>query len=350
MVVSGISLAGKGSTAPAAQAMGEGEEDRPGVGVVELPPAVSKSTPDVSEKTRSERSDPSRKQPGLVGKLAIPAIALITLIQIIGFSYYRLSPADRLDHALDSFLKPGGIIGQPAGILAFTLFLFLWFYPIRKRFRFLSFTGPVSIWLELHIVAGLLIPFLGATHAAWRFNGLVGLGFGAMFLVCCSGVGGRFLYSRIPRTREGVELTIDQINRRRVDLLAELVAATGLEIADLERRLAIDQTDQGKLGIVGTFRKLIRDDRARKRAIRTFGKEWGAKHRDQGVEANVTARRVLNLARRQMALSQRVRILDSTHKIFGYWHAAHKPVAITAFAAIILHVTVVTLMGATWFW
>jgi len=50
-----------------------------------------------------------------------------------------------------------------------------------------------------------------------------------------------------------------------------------------------------------------------------------------------------------MAIDQQIRVLESTHRVFGYWHAAHRPVAITAFLAVGIHVTVAIVMGATWF-
>jgi hypothetical protein len=50
-----------------------------------------------------------------------------------------------------------------------------------------------------------------------------------------------------------------------------------------------------------------------------------------------------------MALSQQARLLTATHAIFRHWHAAHRPVAITAFIAVTIHVVVVVAVGATWF-
>ena len=47
------------------------------------------------------------------------------------------------------------------------------------------------------------------------------------------------------------------------------------------------------------------------------------------------------IARRQMALSQQARLLNATQAIFRHWHAAHRPVAITAFIAVTIHVVVV---------
>ena len=55
-------------------------------------------------------------------------------------------------------------------------------------------------------------------------------------------------------------------------------------------------------------------------------------------------------AAREMALAQQVALLHATHRIFRWWHVAHRPIAITALLAVLIHVGVVALVGATWFW
>jgi len=61
-------------------------------------------------------------------------------------------------------------------------------------------------------------------------------------------------------------------------------------------------------------------------------------------------RSVLRLARQEVKLAQQVRMLDATHAVFRYWHVLHRPVAIAALVAVLVHVTVVVALGATWFW
>jgi hypothetical protein len=51
-----------------------------------------------------------------------------------------------------------------------------------------------------------------------------------------------------------------------------------------------------------------------------------------------------------MALTQQARILESTRRVFRFWHVAHRPFALVALLAVLVHVGVVVAMGATWFW
>ena len=60
--------------------------------------------------------------------------------------------------------------------------------------------------------------------------------------------------------------------------------------------------------------------------------------------------RGLKLARREMALTQQARMLDATHAVLRYWHVAHRPVAVAALVAVLVHVGVVVAVGATWLW
>ena len=67
------------------------------------------------------------------------------------------------------------------------------------------------------------MPLLLAIHATWRADGVIGLGLLSMMVVIASGVIGRYLYVRIPRARNGVELTREEVARRRLEIAVEVV-------------------------------------------------------------------------------------------------------------------------------
>src|SRR6266508_2577891 len=157
---------------------------------------------------------PARSPRGGRILLVLLLIALAGIC-VVGLPYYLRPMAGRVRSPLHVWLKSSGYIGQTAGVLALLLFLFLWLYPLRKKLRWLSFTGALARWLNAHVFAALGLPLLVAVHAAWRFGGVIGLGFWSMMLVWLSGIVGRYLYARIPRSRAGVELTIDEIGTRR---------------------------------------------------------------------------------------------------------------------------------------
>jgi hypothetical protein len=277
-------------------------------------------------------------------------LVMLGAICLGGWPYYALPIAERVRSPLHAWLKPSGYIGQSAGLLALTIFIFLWLYPVRKKFRWLAFTGAIARWLDVHVLAALGLPLLVAIHAAWRFTGLIGLGFWSMMVVWVSGLAGRYIYARIPRSKLGVELTIEEIVARRQDLLAEIARASGLEPALVETTLAAGQAPVAHRGLWGTLWRMVADDLARRRAARTLRRLWETRGLHRRKNDRQMLKAMLRLARREMALAQQARMLDATQDVFRYWHVLHRPVAIAALIAVLIHVAVVVALGATWLW
>lgn len=283
-------------------------------------------------------------------KRRMPVLILLGVLIVInlgGLPYYLLSQAQRVRSPLHPWLKPTGYIGQSAGLTALALFLFMWLYPLRKKFRWLEFTGSIAKWLDVHIAAGLCIPLLASVHAAWRFTGLIGLGYASMMIVVLSGVIGKYLYARIPHSRSGLEMTLEEINAERRVLLKYMANTTGMPLEEIERILSPQPVGAGDSGVVGALVNFVRDDFDRWRAERRLSRGWQTARGTSRVDRKVV-KLVHRMARREMSLSQQVRLLDATHQVFRYWHVAHRPVAISAFLAIVIHVAVAVAMRVTW--
>ncbi len=283
-----------------------------------------------------------------VPRTVIFGLVPVSLVGIAGLPYYVLPLSERLRHPLHDWLKPSGHIGQGAGFLAFGLFLFLWLYPIRKRFRRLSFTGPIGHWLEVHIAAGILVPLVGAVHAAGKFHGLIGMGYAAMFIVSLSGFVGRYLYVHIPRSRDGLELSRAATADERRALIGGLVEKTGIRAPRIEELLQPVPAPEAGQSTFAIFRRMVEDDFQRRRAIRRLVAEWKRERGGGAIPGRKELRETTRLARREMALSQQIRLLEGTNRVFRYWHVAHQPFAVTAFIAVLIHVVVVIALGATW--
>jgi len=273
----------------------------------------------------------------------------LVVVNILGAAYYASSPADRVRHPWHALLRPSGAVGQSAGIVAFVIFIFLWLYPLRKKWKRLAFTGSVGRWLDVHVASALLLPLLLATHAAWRSDGVIGLGLVAMLVVIASGVVGRYLYTRIPRARSGVELTREDVAATRRDLMERLAESTGLAPDALEALLATD-TDAESRGLMAAFRRMIVNDFTRRRRRRELRRRWAALQGTRKTLAGRALDEAVALADREMALAQQARMLDATHRVFRFWHVAHRPFAVTALVAVTIHIIVVVSLGATWFW
>jgi hypothetical protein len=256
-----------------------------------------------------------------------------------------LGVSGRARHALNPLLRPSGSLGIAFGIAGAALFLFMWLYPLRKRLPALRRLGNLGTWLEVHILAGLVLPVVVAVHAGWRFAGLIGLGYAAMLLVVLSGVVGRYLYSHIPRHQDGLELSRDEVASERRALLTRIAAATGLDPAEVERTLDPGPEPGAGRGLAGTLARLVAGDLRRRSAMRDLAHRWSQPRPGLPAPDPRALAEAVRLARREVALGQQVRMLEATHRVFAWWHVAHLPVAITAFLAILVHVGVAVLIG-----
>jgi len=278
----------------------------------------------------------------------IVSLLIPLAVSVWGIAYYSASTAERVRAPLHALLKPSGPVGQSFGVVGLALFLFMWLYPLRRGIRWLAWTGPLGAWMRVHALVGLALPVLVAVHAGWRFDGLIGLGYASMVLVSLSGLVGRYLYVRIPRSRTGLELSREEsVNQRRA-LVTEIAATLGRDPTMVSRMLDAILEPVPARGIAGLLRRLLVDDFQRWLAVRQLRRLWSAPGRSGARVDAATIARALSLARREIALGQQLRMLEGTQRLFRYWHVAHRPVAITALLAVLIHVAVAVAMGQTW--
>jgi len=100
----------------------------------------------------------------------------------------------------------GELFGHALGIFGFILMLMTEvLYSLRKRSRSARW-GRMSSWLQFHIYTGLVGPFMVLLHTSWKFNGLAGATTLLTVIIVVSGFIGRYIYTRIPRTLDGLEI------------------------------------------------------------------------------------------------------------------------------------------------
>ena len=126
--------------------------------------------------------------------LALLAGILITTFYLLVMSATReVPPASEL-------------FGHSIGILGFILMLMTeTLYSLRKRSRSVRW-GRMSTWLQFHIFTGLVGPYMVLLHTSWKFNGLAGVTTLFTVVIVISGFVGRYIFTRIPRTMDGLEI------------------------------------------------------------------------------------------------------------------------------------------------
>ena len=119
---------------------------------------------------------------------------LITALYLLVVYYSReIPPASEL-------------FGHGMGIIGFILMLMTeTLYSLRKRSRSVRW-GRMSNWLQFHIFTGLVGPYMVLLHTSWKFNGLAGVTTLFTIVIVISGFIGRYIYTRIPRSMDGLEI------------------------------------------------------------------------------------------------------------------------------------------------
>ena len=134
--------------------------------------------------------------------LAFIAILLISLIY-----FFVIIMLQGIPGASDFFGHSLGIFGFILMLMTETL------YTWRKRSRSARW-GRMSEWLQFHIFTGLVGPFMVLLHTSWKFNGLAGIVTLLTVIIVASGFLGRYIYTAVPRTADGIEIETGELSRQ----------------------------------------------------------------------------------------------------------------------------------------
>jgi len=242
-------------------------------------------------------------------------LAVSVVLTYIGHTFYGLPLEDRYYHPYYELLKPSGIIGHGIGIAGSLLIVIgIFGYMARKRMKIFSEIGVLKYWLEFHIFLCTLGSVLVLFHTSFKFGGIVSVGFWSMVIVWSSGIIGRYIYLQIPRSIEGRELSLKELNDLKDELDIELSNKYGINFLEL---------------------KNIRSSSIKKQLI------------SKNI-SKTDISKVENLIHKQQTLSARISRLDRMKKLFNYWHVAHLPFALIMLIIMIVHIAVAAYFGYVW--
>jgi hypothetical protein len=129
----------------------------------------------------------------------------------MGWNYYPLSRAQRLQSPLHEYLRSAGSWGHGIGIAATAVLMSNFLYPLRKRWPRLKRLGEIGRWLTVHMFVGLMAPVVIAFHAAFQSRNLLATATSASLVVMVlTGLLGRFLF-RLATAAEGQLSTLDSL-------------------------------------------------------------------------------------------------------------------------------------------
>ena len=258
-----------------------------------------------------------------------------------GAHYYALPFSERAFSPEHRLFAPTGIVGHSYGIVGAAIILAgVSTYSLRKRSRLLSRVGNLKTWLQFHIFCCTFGPFLVLLHTSFKFGGIVSISFFSMVLVVASGVFGRYVYVRIPKTVNGRFQTLEEMRGERERLLETIRAQANRSNVPLPA-VAMMSPHNGSL--------------ARAMAA-NLGQELANRRQTKRLRRHLTSlgvpqRSVASLVdsmRRQSQLERQIVFLQPFQQLFRYWHVFHLPFAIIMFVVLALHIGVAIAFGYGW--
>ena len=257
-----------------------------------------------------------------------------------GWEYYVMPLQERAFAPQHDVLKPAGSLGHALGMVGAAMILIgVLTYTLRKRSMFLARVGKLKYWLELHIFLCTLGPFLVLLHTSFRFGGIVSIAFWSMVVVVVSGVFGRYVYARIPKTINGRFLSMQAIEEERDRLWNRLAVMLDLAPGDANDFLGAAPLPRPR-GFFHAIGLATRADAVKRRHVT---------HVRRLLRERRVPRRTLNvlvdLVRTRFQLEQQAVLLTPFQRLFRYWHILHLPLAILMLLIVIAHVTVAVLFG-----
>jgi hypothetical protein len=250
--------------------------------------------------------------------LSFIAIVVITL----GYLFVVIT-FDAIPAASDLFGHAIGILGFMLMLMAETL------YSLRKRSKSARW-GRMSTWLQFHIFTGLVGPYMVLLHSSWKFHGIAGMVMLLTIIIVASGFVGRYIYTSVPRTADGIELEAFQLEQRIQSVDGELqkwMSAQPELYRNLSKRLTPASISQGNRLVFG--RAFIEWD-ARLR--------WWRESSRMDKKARAQAKQLNNLLKQERVLRRELNSIAVTRSLLGLWHAIHIPVGMVLFTAAFIHI------------
>lgn len=224
------------------------------------------------------------------------------------------------------------LIGHTIGILGFILMLMTeTLYSWRKRSRQARW-GRMAQWLNFHIFTGIVGPYMVLFHSAWDFKGLAGLTMLLTVLIVLSGFIGRYIYTAVPRSADGVELEAGQLEAQIGATQADLESwmAQEPQAAQALQPFLSGESNAAGAGTALVLERSWSDWRERRR--------WRQARRAMSPEIRQQADRLHLLARRQQVLRRQMASLGMARRMLALWHTVHIPIGMVLFVAAGIHI------------
>lgn len=249
--------------------------------------------------------------------IAFIAIIIISILYILVVIFLGGIPA-----ASDFFGHSLGIIGFLLMLMTETL------YTLRKRSHSARW-GKISNWLQFHIVTGLIGPYMVLLHTSWKFNGLAGIVMLMTGVVVISGFIGRYIYTAIPRSADGLEIEAGELQRQIERIEVEINSWLVKQPTSLQgwsnRMLSFSvQTATGAItDPIGNL---------------SYRLNMWTVRRKMDAETRARVDYLSDLLKRRRSLGRQRASLAQARRLMALWHTLHVPIGLALFTAAFIHI------------
>jgi len=253
---------------------------------------------------------------------------------------------------LERYITPQRGLGYWLGITGGSMMLLLLLYSARKRVRWLAWMGSIPVWFEIHMTLGVVGPVLVLFHSNFRLgaaNSNVALV--CMIVVACSGVVGRYIYTRLHAHLEDHEDTLEQLKAAGTRMTQQSTSVAFLpgllqSIENIEKRwIEAPKNPAWRVPhlLTGGLRTAIARRRVRVEIRRAI-------ERARRIESSLISAHAGRLAQvanayacRRIDAGRRIAEFKLYSKLFSLWHVLHLPLFFMLLIAGIVHVVAINI-------
>ncbi len=243
-------------------------------------------------------------------------------------------------------------LGYMLGIVSAGCMLVLLLYPLRKRFRFLKFIGPLPKWFRNHMTLGVAAPIIALYHCNFQLGSLNSrIALYSALLVAASGLVGRFIYVKIHHGLYGRKANLQELLAG-IKLTRPGYGVLGQFVPDLMNRIAAFDRDvlvppKGVLDSLKLPLSLAIRTRLQQFRLMRFTRQsllLQASRSAVVAEHRVQLEKAVQVyVRRHLLQVRRVAEFTAYDRLFLLWHKLHFPFFVTLMVTVVVHVFAVHL-------
>lgn len=274
--------------------------------------------------------------------LTLGGLILLTLfLYASGKGFYLMSTEARFDHPDFKTLRPSGFLGHGYGIFGTGLIIANLLYLVRRRFAKFNF-GRLSLWLDMHVLAGLVGAILVAFHSTFQLRTPIATTTSlSLAVLVATGAVGLYIYRLVPKAGGmAFQQRVGQVEQVLPDFAREVREAVGkAPCTRLPPSASFFQT-------LITVPKWTMEAKARRKVVER------AAARDPAIQilAQVERERVIDLIGEIADLAASEIDSNAGASLMRSWRSIHGFMAILLVLSVTVHIWVAWAYGYRWIW